>query len=72
MGFDKFDGFCDMLHNRSGLQLREANPHQVEASAEKDGKVIDFEPSELAETIEKNGEGASLISVLEEIQTRYR
>lgn len=33
---------------------------------------MDFEPSELAETIEKNGANASLISVLEEIQTRYR
>ncbi len=33
---------------------------------------MDFEPSELAETIEKNGTGASLISVLEEIQAQYR
>ena len=33
---------------------------------------MDFEPSELAETIEKNGANASLISVLEEIQARYR
>jgi len=33
---------------------------------------MDFEPSELAETIEKNGADASLISVLEEIQARYR
>lgn len=33
---------------------------------------MDFEPTELAETIEKNGEGASLISVLEAIQARYR
>ncbi len=34
--------------------------------------MMDFEPTEMAETIEKNGEGASLISVLEAIQTRYR
>jgi len=34
--------------------------------------VIDFEPSELVETIEQNGADASLISVLEEIQARYR
>ena len=34
--------------------------------------MINFEPSELAETIEQNGAGASLISVLEEIQARYR
>ena len=54
------------------MQLREANPHPIGTSAQKDGKVIDFEPSELAETIEENGEGASLISVLEEIQARYR
>ena len=33
---------------------------------------MDFEPSELAKTVEKNGEGTSLISVLEEIQARYR
>lgn len=33
---------------------------------------MDFEPSELAETIEKNGANASLISVLEEIQAQYR
>jgi NADH-quinone oxidoreductase subunit E len=33
---------------------------------------MDFEPSELVETIEQNGTGASLISVLEEIQARYR
>lgn len=33
---------------------------------------MNFEPSELAETIEKNGADASLISVLEEIQARYR
>jgi len=33
---------------------------------------MDFEPSELVETIERNGAGASLISVLEEIQARYR
>jgi NADH-quinone oxidoreductase subunit E len=31
-----------------------------------------FEPSELAETIAKNGSGASLISVLEQVQARYR
>lgn len=54
------------------MQLREATSLPIGASAQKDGKVIDFEPSELAETIEKNGEGASLISVLEEIQARYR
>jgi len=33
---------------------------------------MDFEPIELAETIEQNGAGASLISVLEEIQAQYR
>ncbi|MBM4466358.1 MAG: NAD(P)H-dependent oxidoreductase subunit E [Chloroflexi bacterium] len=33
---------------------------------------MDFEPIELAQTIEKNGTGDSLISVLEEIQARYR
>ncbi len=33
---------------------------------------MDFEPIELAETIEKNGTDASLISVLEEVQARYR
>jgi NADH-quinone oxidoreductase subunit E len=32
---------------------------------------MDFEPSELTETIEKNGADASLISVLEEIQAQY-
>jgi NADH-quinone oxidoreductase subunit E len=32
---------------------------------------MNFEPSELVETIEKNGVGASLISILEEVQTRY-
>jgi NADH-quinone oxidoreductase subunit E len=32
---------------------------------------MNFEPSELVETIERNGVGASLISVLEEVQTRY-
>ena len=34
--------------------------------------MINFEPRELVETIEQNGSGASLISVLEEIQARYR
>lgn len=34
--------------------------------------MVDFEPIELAETIEKNGTSASLISALEEIQGRYR
>ena len=33
---------------------------------------MDFEPTELIGTMEKNGTGASLISVLEEIQARYR
>lgn len=33
---------------------------------------MDFKPSELAKTIEKDGTGASLISVLEEVQARYR
>jgi len=33
---------------------------------------MDFEPSKLAETIEENGAGASLISVLEKVQARYR
>lgn len=34
--------------------------------------MLDFEPSELTETIQRNGVSASLISVLEEIQARYR
>jgi NADH-quinone oxidoreductase subunit E len=34
--------------------------------------VIDFEPRELAATIERNGVSDSLISVLEEIQARFR
>ena len=34
--------------------------------------MIDFEPSELTETIQRNGFGDSLISVLEEIQAHYR
>ncbi len=33
---------------------------------------MDFEPIELAKTIEKNGTGTSLISVLEEVQARFR
>ena len=33
---------------------------------------MDFQPRELAETMEQNGADASLISVLEEIQGRYR
>jgi len=33
---------------------------------------MDFEPIELAKTIERNGTGDSLISVLEEVQSRYR
>ncbi len=33
---------------------------------------MDFEPIELAEIMEENGIGASLISTLEEIQGRYR
>ena len=33
---------------------------------------MDFEARELAETIEQNGADASLISILEEIQGRYR
>ena len=33
---------------------------------------MDFEPIELAETIEKNGTDTCLISVLEEVQARYR
>jgi NADH-quinone oxidoreductase subunit E len=33
---------------------------------------MDFEVSQLVETIQKNGTGDSLISVLEEIQARYR
>ena len=37
-----------------------------------DGNVIDFEPRELAESIGQDGAGVSLISVLEEIQARYR
>ena len=61
-----------MLHKVSGLPPRTASPDPIGASAQKDGKVMEFEPSELAETIEENGEDASLISVLEEIQARYR
>ncbi len=34
--------------------------------------MIEFEPVEVAEIIEENGRSASLLSVLEEIQTRYR
>jgi NADH:ubiquinone oxidoreductase subunit E len=34
--------------------------------------VIDFEPRELVATIERDGVSSSLISVLEEIQARYR
>lgn len=34
--------------------------------------MIDFEPRELAETIGRDGGDVSLISVLEEIQARYR
>jgi len=33
---------------------------------------MEFEPVEMAETIERNGAGDSLISVLEEVQARYR
>lgn len=34
--------------------------------------MMDFEPSELIKALTQNGHGDSLISVLEEIQTRYR
>jgi len=34
--------------------------------------MIDFEPVEVAEIIEEDGRAASLMSVLEEIQTRHR
>ena len=34
--------------------------------------MLDFEPIELAETIEENGTSDSLISALEDIQGRYR
>jgi len=34
--------------------------------------MIDFEPTELAETLMKDGHGDSLISLLEEIQSQYR
>jgi NADH-quinone oxidoreductase subunit E len=34
--------------------------------------VIDFEPRELVETIEQDGTDGSLISVLEQVQGRYR
>jgi NADH-quinone oxidoreductase subunit E len=34
--------------------------------------VIEFEPKELVETIERNGSNGSLISMLEEIQAQYR
>jgi NADH-quinone oxidoreductase subunit E len=37
-----------------------------------DGNVIDFEPCQLAESIRQDEAGVSLISVLEEIQARYR
>ncbi len=33
---------------------------------------MNFEPTELVEAIERNGTGESLISVLEEVQARYR
>ena len=33
---------------------------------------MDFDPCELATAIERNGHGTPLISVLEDIQTRYR
>lgn len=38
----------------------------------KDGSVMEFEPSELVETLERNGSDDSLMSVLEEIQAEYR
>ena len=34
--------------------------------------MIEFEPKDLVETIERNGANGSLISMLEEIQSRYR
>ena len=34
--------------------------------------MIEFEPKELVETIERNGANGSLISMLEEIQAQYR
>lgn len=34
--------------------------------------MVDFEPSEMTKTIQRNGSGNSLISVLEEIQAQYR
>ncbi len=34
--------------------------------------MVDIEPSELTETIQRNGSGDSLISVLEKIQAQYR
>jgi len=37
-----------------------------------DGNVIDFEPCQLAESIRPDEAGVSLISVLEEIQAKYR
>ena len=41
-------------------------------SSREDSNVIDFEPRELAETIEQKGADVSLISILDVIQGRYR
>jgi NADH-quinone oxidoreductase subunit E len=40
--------------------------------SQEEGNVTEFEPKELVKTIEGNGGNGSLISMLEEIQARYR
>jgi NADH-quinone oxidoreductase subunit E len=40
-------------------------------SSQKEGNVIELEPKDLVETIERNGANGSLISMLEEIQAQY-
>ena len=37
-----------------------------------DSRVMDFEPRELVESIERNGANGSLVSALEDIQAQYR
>ena len=44
----------------------------LDPSSREDSNVIDFEPRELAETIEQKGADVSLISILDVIQGRYR
>ena len=40
-------------------------------SSRESGKMVESEPIELAEIIEKNGAVTSIISALEEVQSRY-